>query len=250
MQNRKISVVVPCFNEGKTIYENIKIISEYLSVRFFDWEIIAVNDGSRDNTCEEIRLFQKNCSKVRLIDNAKNEGKGKAVRDGILNSQNEIVMFMDADLAIPIECVDKFIAEIENGYHLVIASRFIPGLKVLEPVLPYRKFMEKVFWILRILIINNYKVKDTQCGFKVFSRKAALDIFSKMTVKRFAFDAEIIFIADNMGYEVKELPIILQNPAISSIRIYSDSINMFLDLIKIRLNSITGKYNKRKSVPK
>jgi len=249
MENKKmseISVVVPCFNEEKTIYFNIKKINNYLSNYFREFEIIAVNDGSRDNTNKELQRAKLDFPKVVIIENALNAGKGKVVKDGMLKSRYEVVMFLDADLAIPIEETNKFVAEIENGYDLAIASRFVPGLKVVKPVLWYRKYMEKIFRLIRMLIISNYKIHDTQCGFKVFSRRAAQDIFPLMTVERFAFDAEIVFIAGKFGYKIKELPIILQNPTTSSVRIYRDSVNMLIDLVKIRINDFLGKYKKPK----
>ena len=126
----------------------------------------------------------------------------------------------------------------------MIASRFIGKIKVLRPVLWYRSIMEKVFCLLRLIIVNNYGVKDTQCGFKVFKREAALKIFPLLTIQRFAFDTEIIFLAQKMGFSVKELPITLQNPPESHIRILRDSMNMFCDLLRIRWNDWTGKYNK------
>lgn len=239
--DKKISIIIPCFNEGKTIYQNIKKIHDFIGQTFIDYEIIAVNDGSRDNTLAELERIKAEIP-VKIINNQINEGKGKVVRDGILNSQHEIVMFLDADLAIPIEDIGRFIEEISNGNDIVIASRFVSGHKSIMPILWYRKIMERMFCILRMIIINNYKIKDTQCGFKVFGREAALDIFSRMTIKRFAFDSEIIFIGNLRGYKIKELPITLQNPIRSSIRIYRDSVNMFLDLIKIRWNHIFGKY--------
>jgi dolichyl-phosphate beta-glucosyltransferase len=147
---------------------------------------------------------------------------------------------------MPIEDVGKFIREIENGYDLAIASRFVPGLKVIKPVLWYRKISERVFRILRMIIINNYSVKDTQCGFKVFSQVAAKDIFSEALIDRFAFDAEIVYIAGRHGYKIKELPVTLQNPTTSSIRIFRDSANMLADLIRIRHNYFKGKYKKKR----
>lgn len=242
MKNRKLSVIVPCFREGKTIYENLKKINSYLADNFLDYEVIAVADGSPDDTVAEISRAAQEFSKIALIDNQVNRGKGGVVRDGILASHHEVVLFLDADLAIPIESIEKFVKELDNGFDVVIASRFVPGLKVVQPILWYRKFMERVFRILRMLIINNFDVQDTQCGFKVFSRRAAMDIFPMMTIERFAFDAEIIYIAGRAGYKIKELPITLQNPIRSSIRIYHDSLNMLIDLIRIRINSFSGKY--------
>lgn len=241
MINKKISVIVPCFNEERTIFKNIKKIFNYLKSNFENFEIVTVNDGSTDKTMEELKKI-KNEIPIIIIDNNINEGKGKAVRDGILKSQNEIVMFLDADLAIPIEELEKFVAEINKGHDLVIASRFVPGGKVVRKVLWYRVIMEKIFRIIRTMIINNYTVKDTQCGFKVFKREAAMKIFPLMTIKRFAFDAEIIFISNKLGCRIKELPITLQNPRISHIRILRDSINMLFDLIKIRLNNFKKIY--------
>ena len=241
MKSGRISVVVPCFNEEKTIYFNLKNIFDYLNNRFHDFELIAVNDGSADKTLEELRRFQKEFP-IRIIDNQPNEGKGKAVQRGILKSRFETVMFLDADLGIPIEELDEFLEEVKNGFDLVIASRFVPGLKILRPVVWHRRIMEKIFRLLRIIIINIWNIKDTQCGFKVFRREAAMKIFSRLTVKRFAFDAEVIFLANKFGYKMKELPISLQNPPESHIRLVRDPLNMTWDLLRIRVNDWRGKY--------
>jgi len=241
MKNSQISVVVPCFNEEKTIYNNIKKIADYLAPRFECWEIIAVNDGSLDKTLSELERVNQETA-IKIIDNKINQGKGGVVKDGILESQYEIVMFLDADLGIPIEELEKFVAEVKNGYDLVIASRFVPGLKIVRPVQWHRKMMEKIFRIMRMAIINDWNVKDTQCGFKVFKKDSAMKIFSKTTVKRFAFDAELIFIANKLKYKIKELPISLQNPPRSHIRLIRDPLNMTCDLLRIKVNDWMGKY--------
>lgn len=243
MVTQNLSVVVPCFNEGKTIYENILKINAYLKERILSFEIIAVNDGSLDNTLTELQKIQEKIP-IKIVNATENSGKGKAVRDGILSAsdESEIVMFLDADLGIPIEELKKFLEELEKGADIVIASRFVPGLKVTQPVLWYRKIMEKVFRILRKLILNSWKIEDTQCGFKVFRKSIAKKIFAMATIERFAFDSEIIFIAKKLGYKIKELPITLQNPKASSVRIMFDPINMFFALIKIRAYDMTGKY--------
>lgn len=244
MIGKEISVVLPCFNEGETIYKNLEKICDYLANRFEFFEIIAVNDGSLDNTASELERAKNNISNIVFINSVVNEGKGSAVKKGVLASQKNLVMFLDADLGIPIEQLDNFIEEIKKGNDIVIASRFIPGMKLLSPILWYRKIMEKCFRILRMIIINNYSISDTQCGFKVLKGEIARNIFPLMTVRRFAFDAELIYIASKKRYEIKELPVILKNPIKSSIRIYRDSLNMFFDLIKIRINSLKGVYKK------
>lgn len=238
-----VSVVLPCFNEERTIRENIIIISKYLADKFDGSEIIAVNDGSNDNTLSELRKAQKDSFiPLRIINSQKNRGKGAAVKSGVLKSKKGIVMFMDADLAIPIEELGKFLSEIEKGSDVVIASRFISRIKILKPVLWYRSIMEKVFRILRMIIINNYDVQDTQCGFKVFTRQATRKIFSRLTVRGWSFDVEIVFLAKKAGLKIKELPITLQNPQESHIRIVRDSWDMFWDLIRVRVNDWRGKY--------
>ena len=242
MRSGRISVVVPCFNEEKTIYRNLKNIFDYLKNRFPEFELIAVNDGSADRTFEKLNKFQRDFA-IRIINNNPNEGKGKAVRQGILKSRFETVMFLDADLGIPVEELERFLEEMDKGFDLVIASRFVPGLKVLRPVAWHRRFMEKVFRILRIMIIDMGNVKDTQCGFKVFRREAAMKIFPRLQVKRFAFDADVVYLANKFGCKIKELPISLQNPPEIHIRLIRDPLNMALDLLRIKVNDWKGKYD-------
>jgi dolichyl-phosphate beta-glucosyltransferase len=244
MQKRNISVIMPCFNEGENIRKNIRKTDDYLASKFDDYEIIVVDDGSRDDTNEELKRLQREI-KLKIIDNKENQGKGGAVKDGVLasNSRFDVVMFLDSDLGIPIEELEKFMTEIGNGFDVVIASRFVPGVKIVRPVQLHRKIMEKIFRLIRMVITNNWKIKDTQCGFKVFRREAVVKIFPKLTVKRFAFDAELIFVANKYKFSIKELPIHLQNPPSRSLRFFCDPVNMIWDLLKIRINDWSGKYD-------
>lgn len=244
MKNQKITVVIPAFNEEKIIFQNVTAVFNYLKSHFSLFEIIVVNDGSTDNTKNELEKLEKSL-KIRILNLPKNEGKGGAVKSGVLNADNdsEILMFLDADLAIPIEELEKFIKEIEKGFDIVVASRFVPGVKILKPVKWYRKILEWGFRILRLIILNDYKIKDTQCGFKVFKKEVAKKIFSISKIKRFAFETEIIFLAKKMGFKIKELPVTLQNPTTTHVNIFFDPLNMFFDLIKIKLNYFFKKYN-------
>jgi dolichyl-phosphate beta-glucosyltransferase len=237
-----LSVILPCYNEEKNIRRNIQYIHNYLTLRFSDFEIIVVNDGSTDKTAEELKRTR---DKIRVIDLKPNHGKGMAVKTGILESKGEIVMFLDADLAIPIEELPEFLREIENESDIAIASRFIAQIKVLKPILWYRRLMEKVFRLLRMIIINNYDIQDTQCGFKVFTREAARKIFPLLTITGWSFDVEVIYLAKKMGLAIKELPVTLQNPPESHIRLVRDSWTMFWDLFRIRLNAWRGRYGNR-----
>ncbi len=135
-----------------------------------------MNDGSADDTRDELEKLRNDFG-IFIINKKKNEGKGRAVRDGVAASRFDFVLFLDADLAIPIEELAKFMDEAESGTDMVIASRFVPGLKIIKPVLWYRKIMERTFRVIRMVIINNYQVKDTQCGFKLFQGKCARKVF-------------------------------------------------------------------------
>jgi glycosyltransferase involved in cell wall biosynthesis len=241
LEELSISVIVPCYNEGTNIQKTIRAVEVYLKEHFQIFEIIAVNDGSTDDTVTELEALHDVVS-LRAIHLPTNRGKGFAVREGALASRYEVVMFLDADLGIPIEELAVFMEELKKGFDLVIASRFVPGLRVAHPVLWYRRLMEKVFRILRMIVLGIYHVQDTQCGFKVFRRRLVDEVFPLMQIERFAFDAEFIFLTYKKGYSIKELPITLQNPTSSSIRIIRDSLNMLSDLLKIRTRFTFGKY--------
>jgi len=237
----EISVIIPCYNEEKIIYRNITKVFNYLKKRFKNFEIIVVNDGSNDGTIEELRKLE-NFIRIKVIDNEKNQGKGKAVRDGILKSNGDVIMFVDADLPVRIEEIERFFNEIKKEYDIVIASRFLPGARVIIPAKWYRKLAERIFIFLRMIILNTFEIKDTQCGFKMFKGEVAKKIFSKSKINRFAFESEIIFLAKKFGYKIKELPVPLQNPQESHVKIFKDAFQMFFDLIKIRIYDFLKKY--------
>lgn len=241
MEGKEISVVIPCYNEARVIYSNVTKLNAYLRDAFDRFEIIVVNDGSSDGTRSELTRLQEEIG-VRVIDHSVNEGKGKSVRDGVLSSRYPAILFLDADLAIPIDHLGGFLAEVHKGYDIVVASRFVSGATLLKPVLWYRRIMEVGFRWLRTLILGNRDVKDTQCGFKLIRREKALPIFRVMTINRFAFDSEMMYLAGKFGCKVKEMPVALQNPQTSSVRLTFDPANMLMDLIRIRINDFRKRY--------
>ncbi|TSD02268.1 MAG: Glycosyl transferase family protein [Parcubacteria group bacterium Athens0714_25] len=244
MIKEKISIIIPCFNEEKTISKNIRTIYEYIKESYRFFEIIVSNDGSTDNTRFELEKIKKEIP-IKIISTPKNEGKGAAIKKGVFACDNEsdVIMFLDADLAIPIFELEKFHTALKKqNLDIVIASRFVPGVKVLEPVLQYRKIMEIIFRFLRAIILNDWKIRDSQCGFKIFKSSTAKKIFQLTTISRFAFDSEVIYLAKKMNSSIKELPITLCNSKESHIRILIDPVNMFFSLFKIRLNDLQGLY--------
>jgi dolichyl-phosphate beta-glucosyltransferase len=246
-----LSVIVPCFNEEEIIYTNIHALAGYLKQHFGTFEIIVVNDGSTDHTAEEVEKAQKELpdASIHFINNSQNQGKGQAVKDGALQSQHEIVLFLDADLTVPIEEIEKFLPVLKEN-DIVIASRILPETVFEEKVPWYRAFLAKGFQISQRILTGNADIPDTQCGFKAFNQTAAKHIFPLLSVKRFAFDAEIIFLAQRFGYSIKQLPVRIQKDNRQShIHVFRDPLNMFFDLMKIRTYALLGKYPSQTQSP-
>ncbi len=234
----EISVVIPAYNEEKRIKPTLEKIGEYLSKNSKNYEIIVVNDGSKDNT-NKVVLSLKN-KKIRLINNEKNRGKGYSVKRGVLASKYPLVLFSDSDLATPIEEIEKLKKHLENN-EVVIASRNLKesDIRIKQPI--HRKLMGKLFSLLvRLVAVRGFK--DTQCGFKLFKKEAAQKIFSLQTFERFSFDVEILFIAKKLKYKIKEVPVVWIDQKGSTVDPIKDSIKMLLDLFKIRYNNLRGVY--------
>ena len=235
-----ISIVIPAYNEEDRINKTLNKIINYFNKNKYNYEIIVVDDGSTDNTVNVVKTIKN--TKIIILQNNNNEGKGYSVRKGILKAKYPLVLFSDSDLATPIEELKKFIGYISNGYDIVIASRNLKGsnIKVEQPI--YRQLMGKTFPIL-VNLIALRGFKDTQCGFKLLKTDAAKKIVKFQTFKKFAFDVELLFIAKKLGYKIKETPVVWIDKKGSKVSPVKDSIKMLIDLFKIRYNDILGKYN-------
>ena len=248
MKYPEISVIVPCYKEAAIIKNTLSILDNYLSGHFEKYEIIAVTDGSPDETLEKIKDFGTDHKEapLRLISFGRNQGKGAAVKEGVLAAKYNAILFTDADLAIPIEELETFLPVLEHS-DIVIASRLAPG-SLLEEATPwYRTLLARGFHALQILLLGNFEFSDTQCGFKLFRKTVAQDLFSQSTIKRFAFDAEILFLAKRFDYSVSILPVtIRRDTRNTNVDILRDPINMFFALLKIRWNSWHGRYESSK----
>lgn len=238
--DKDISVVIPAYNEEKIIEQTVKKIREYLSSKEFSYEIIAVNDGSSDRT-EEILIKLKNeIEELKVINHKENMGKGRSVKDGVLNSLGELILFTDADLSAPIENLDGLIEELKKGYDVVIASREIEGAKVRKRTL-IRRVLSKIF-NLAIKIFGFKGFRDTQCGFKLFKSTVAQFLFLKSRINGYAFDVEILHIAEKRGYKIKEYPILWIDRKDSKMRLLKDGLRMLKEVIKIRYYDWKGYY--------
>ncbi len=238
-----LSVIIPAYNEERRLPKTLEAIDDYLRQQSYDYEIIVVNDGSKDTTAEGVRGMSSVIKNLKLIDNKMNQGKGAIVRQGMLQAVGEYRLFTDADNSTSIDQIENMWIEFKNGYDIVIGSRDVRGA-VLDPPQPFLRnvILGKGFKLFRKIIIGLWKIQDTQCGFKCFTGEAAGKIFPKCKINRFAFDPEILVIAKKLGYKIKEAPILWKNDPESKVK-FKGMIKMALDLVKIRLNMIRGFYD-------
>jgi dolichyl-phosphate beta-glucosyltransferase len=234
-------VVVPAYNEEARIGRTLDRIVAYLTGRGGDFEVIVVDDGSRDRTREVVREHAAREARIRLESLPRNEGKGEAVRRGMLAASCDWVLFSDADLSTPIEEIEKLGAKLDEGYAVAIGSRTVRGADVQVHQPWYREAMGKTFNLfVRLMTIGGFV--DTQCGFKCFTREAAQAVFRRARIKRFAFDVEALVLARELGLSIAEVPIRWMNEPNSRVAIVRDSTRMLVDLARIRWNLATGRY--------
>ena len=238
------SIVIPAYNEAARIGNALQSVVACVRKRGWHAEIVVVDDGSRDQTAEIVRAFAKDHPEVRLLQNPGNHGKGYSVRNGILHSLGEVVMFTDADLSSPIEEADGLFAAIAAGADIAIGSRWLESSRqtIRQPF--YRQFFGRCFnGVTRFIMGLPYA--DTQCGFKAFTRAAAQTIFQLQTIERWGFDPEILFIARKRGFRVEEVPVSWAHDERTRISYLKDGTRMLQDIAIVRWNAILGRYNKQ-----
>lgn len=234
---RSISIIIPAYNEERRLPSTLEAIGRYLGSRSWDFaEIVVVNDGSRDRTAALA------CATgARVIENPGNRGKGFSVRNGILKAEGEWLLFTDADLSSPIEELDKLwrMAENENA-EVAIGSRALDRslVGVHQPAM--REFAGRLFNLV-MRAVTGLPFHDTQCGFKLFQRQAAREIFRRQRLDGFGFDVEALYIASRLGYRVLEIPVRWNDVAGTKVKMLG-AVAAFLDPLKVRWNGITGKY--------
>lgn len=238
----RLSVIIPAYNEEKRITKTIEEIDKYLSRQSYDYEIIVVSDGSKDRTNEIVRGLVSVIKNLRLIANEKNHGKGYAVRQGMLEAKGDYRIFTDADNSTSIDQIEKMWQEFDKGYDVVIGSRDVKGA-VLDPPQSWirQHILGEGFELYRKIILGLWEFQDTQCGFKGFTKKSVEDIFPKCKIDQFAFDPEILVLANKSGYKIKEMPVYWKNDPESKVN-FKSIIKMAIDLIKIRINLIKKVY--------
>jgi len=200
-----------------------------------------VNDGSRDNTAQIVRQFAQQYPALRLLENPGNRGKGYSVRNGMLHANGSILLFSDADLSSPIEEAQKLFAAITSGADVAIGSRWVQSSLQTERQPLYRQLFGRIFNLM-LRITLGLKFKDTQCGFKAFTRAAAQKIFPQQQIERWGFDPELLYLAKKFGFKVVEIPVVWGHSGGTRISPLRDGTRMFLEMLRVRWNALTGKY--------
>lgn len=238
-----LSVIVPAYNEEKRIGATLEALKAYFAKKDYPHEVIVVSGASQDRTVAIVREFATSFPGLSVIDQPVNKGKGDAVKEGMLVARGQYRLFMDADNSVPVDYFDAFLPYFSQGFDVVIGSIEIEGAKIEEHAAWYRRMLGH--WaklLIRLLAI--WEIHDTQRGFKVFSARAAQDIFPSQTLNRWGFDIEILVIAKTRGYRIKEIPVVWTNPGDSKVGLDA-YITTLKDLLVVRKNMILGKYRKK-----
>jgi dolichyl-phosphate beta-glucosyltransferase len=238
----ELSIVVPAFNEQQRLPKSLQSIRAYLKSRSLQAEVLVVDDGSTDATAEAVEASRNGFPELRLISNDGNRGKGFSVRHGMLEARGEFALFTDADLSAPIEEADKLLAVLRDGaYDGAIGSRAVDRslIEVHQSAL-----RERAGIIFNHIVrhITGLPFQDTQCGFKAFRREKTRCIFEQQRTEGFAFDPEILFLAQRKGLRIAEVPVRWAHHPATKVNMFGDSLRMFLDLLAIRCNAYMGRY--------
>ena len=238
------SIVIPAYNESARLGATLDKVLAYMRTQGWNAEVIVVNDGSRDNTAEIVRTLAAENPVLRLLENPGNRGKGYSVRNGMLNARGRIVLFSDADLSSPIEEMPKLLQALEAGADIAIGSRWLRAETQTQRQPLYRQLFGRVFNLLLRLTLG-LKFKDTQCGFKAFTQTAVQAIFPLQKIEGWGFDPEILFLARKFGCQVQEVPVAWGHSGGTRIHPLIDGSRMFVEMLYIRWNDLSGKYNGR-----
>ena len=237
-----LSLILPAFNEARRLPASLASCAAYFRARGLAAEIIVADDGSTDGTAAAYASAVESLSRAQLTYRyleLAHGGKGSAVRAGVRAASGDPIVFLDADLTIPVETIDAFLRSLADGADVVVASRYVPGSDVDRPW--WRVLMG---WVYRTAVhaIVPIDVNDTQCGGKMYTAEAAKDLFERGTLDGFAFDAEVLFIARRRGYRVMETPVEIHQRAHTSVSFLRDTPVMLRDLFRIRWNGMRGRY--------
>lgn len=241
-----ISVVIPAYNEEKRLPHTLRATATYLRQHRYNWEILVVNDGSHDKTAELVQAYSIEEKRVKLLQYGQNRGKGYAVRYGMMHATGDIQVFMDADNSTSIDHIEKFIPYTTKGFDVVIGSRDVAGADISVHQPKWKELLGDLgnIWIQCWAVPG---IKDTQAGFKLFTKKASKDVFQYLTIDRWGFDVEALAVARMKGYKISEQPITWINDPNSKVAA-SAYLEVLKEVVQVRINMMRGVYGLRKKV--
>jgi len=238
-----ISVVIPAFNEQERLPATLEAVLRHLAQG--DWsafEVLVVDDGSTDRTRAIAEDFARRHPEVHVLVNPGNRGKGFSVRHGMLRAEGDWVLFTDADLSAPIVELDRLWRTArEHGADVVIGSRALDRSLIGVHQSVFREQAGRIFNLMVRLLVG-LPFWDTQCGFKLFSARAAREVFRRVRLEGFGFDVEALFIARKLGFRVVEVGVRWDHVEGTKVKLWRDSVEMFLDLLRVRFNQLRGFY--------
>ncbi|HUQ16247.1 MAG TPA: glycosyltransferase [Candidatus Saccharimonadales bacterium] len=240
-----LTLILPAYNEARRLPASLASCAEFFLERAVSAEVIVCDDGSTDGTgaafARAVETLPRLGLRYRYLD-LPHRGKGAAVRAGVAEAAGDPVVFLDADLTIPVELLDRFTTALAEGADIAVASRYVAGSRVARPW--WRTLMGQVFRACVHAVIP-IDVQDTQCGGKMYTAEAAKDLFARSTLDGFAFDAEVLFLARRRGYRVTEVAFELHQEGPTTVAFLRDAPRMFRDLFRIRWNAARGGYGPR-----
>ena len=238
-----LSIVIPAYNEEQRLPATIAAIMAWIAGKSLDSvEVIVVDDGSRDATASVVEQLSGQLPALRLLRNPGNRGKGYSVRHGMLEAKGDWVLFSDADLSAPIEEFDKlYAAATAQDAAVAIGSRALDRSLIGVHQSGFREYAGRFFNLL-MRGVTGLPFWDTQCGFKLFRADACREVFSRLQLEGFGFDVEALFIARMHKFKIVEVPVRWSHCEGTKVRMIQDSLNMFLDLLRVRRFQLDGLY--------
>jgi glycosyltransferase involved in cell wall biosynthesis len=238
--NVDVSIVIPAYNEARRLPATLHGWREFLSTLSSNWEIVVVDDGSRDDTTDVARA-----AGARALRLDQNQGKGGAVRTGMLAASGEVIAYVDADMNVAPTHLPRALEMIESGAELVVGRRELSSYASDEGLA--RVLAGGLVQITRRLLVLR-GIRDTQCGFKVFRRALARDVFSRTRIRSFAFDIEVLFLAQQSGARIEQMPVRADYRGESTFNVRKHLPVFLRDIVQIRRNALAGVYDKSASV--
>lgn len=228
-----LSIIIPAYNEARRLPPHLGSVLSYLRAHYPAFELIVVDDGSRDDTAAAVRAALADEPRARLLAYQPNRGKGYAIRTGVLASRGAAVVFLDADLSTPVEEIPAALERLKQA-DVVIGSRDLPASDIRAQQPLYRRLASEIFKWVRYLMVGLWRISDTQCGFKAYRGPVARQLFALAGVDRFMFDVEILYLAERAGLRIDEMPVQWTDAPGSTVRFWDGLRDMVRDLWRIR----------------